>query len=79
MGRWYKVNYAGVKTGEIDLFRIHLDSRVEFANSGFRAGMWAKAHRTLEGERDGPGGQSQACLPFAGTHSYLHIFSKSPA
>lgn len=50
-GRWYKVNYAGVKKGEIDLFRTHLDSRAEFANSGFRPGMWVKVLGASEGEK----------------------------
>lgn len=52
-GRWCKVNYAGVKKGEIDLFRTHLDSRAEFANSSFRSCMGAKVRSALEGEAGG--------------------------
>lgn len=44
-GRWSKVNYTGVKKGEIDLFRTHLDSQAEFANSSSRPGMGVKVQR----------------------------------
>lgn len=47
-GRWSKVNYAGVKKGEIDLFRTHLDSPAEFANSSSRPGMGAEAQRDVK-------------------------------
>lgn len=77
-GRWSKVNYAGVKKGEIDLFRTHLDSQEEFANSSSGPGMGQRQRGLQEKEkdtvRDSPGLQ-----PTAGCLSYLHILSKRPA
>lgn len=55
-----------------------MDSRTEFANSGFRPGMWAKAYSALEGERCGSAWSALGLPAFPQTPLVPAHFLKEP-